>query len=68
MIRLSDDMRAWRAAYGLSQQAAADMAGVSLKAWRNWETERFRPREDNYYAVRYVISGPPYWWAGAARR
>jgi DNA-binding transcriptional regulator YiaG len=64
MIRLSDDMLNWRLTYRIDQETAAQLANVSVRTWRNWETERFRPREDNYYAVRWVISQPPPWWGG----
>jgi DNA-binding transcriptional regulator YiaG len=62
MIRLSDDMLNWRRTYRITQEVAAQLAFVSVRAWRNWETERFKPSEDHYNQVRWVISQPPPWW------
>jgi len=67
MIRLADDMLNWRRTYRLTQAQAAQYAGVSTKSWANWEAERFRPRDDNYNAVRFVIAGPPHWWGRRCR-
>ena len=37
------DYAALRAALGLSQQAAAKMAGVTVDTWSNWERGKFKP-------------------------
>jgi len=33
-------LRAWRAANDVTQEIAAQEAGVALSTWRNWETGR----------------------------
>jgi len=67
MIRLADDMLNWRLTYRVTQAEAAQLANVSVRSWGNWERERFRPKEDNYHAIYWVISGPPHWWARPGR-
>lgn len=40
-----DDLRAWRDAEGLTQERAAKLAGVELRAWQRWESgERAVPQ------------------------
>jgi DNA-binding transcriptional regulator YiaG len=62
MIKLGDDMLEWRATYHIDQDKAARLCNVSVRTWRSWERDRRRPRDDNYVAVRWVISQPPPWW------
>lgn len=46
-----DEIRAWRAASGLSQRECADRCGgVTERTWRNWETGVHAP--NNRDAIR----------------
>lgn len=40
---IADWLRAYRAAYGLTQARAAGLVGVSKSAWENWEQGTRQP-------------------------
>jgi DNA-binding transcriptional regulator YiaG len=53
----------WRKRRQLSQQAAADLVGVPLATWQNWEQGRNKPRGLALVALRerlnVELSGQP---------
>lgn len=40
---LADQLKAWRAAQGLSQERAAVRVGVTVSTWCNWERAKTQP-------------------------
>ena len=44
---------------GITQQQAADKAGVSLSAWKNWESGASIPRMDALLAIARVLQVSP---------
>lgn len=37
-MRIGEQLKAWRDAQGLSQEKAAEIAGVAQATWAQWET------------------------------
>jgi transcriptional regulator with XRE-family HTH domain len=65
MRRLALDLRSWRAVYHLTQQQAADHAGVNQKTWRRWERDEQSPLPEKYREVRELLAqAPPGWVRG----
>jgi transcriptional regulator with XRE-family HTH domain len=61
MQRFTDAIYTWRVTYRMTQEQAAELAGVSAKQWARWERDEARPNEDHYNTVNYLISFPPPW-------
>lgn len=53
------DMRIWRATYDLSQQRAADWAGISCTSWKRFERGTHEPSDETAEVLRYVLAKPP---------
>lgn len=62
MISIADDLYTWRRTYRLTQQAAADVAGVSRQTWQRWETGVYSPNEDHFNTLRWLVAQPPPGW------
>jgi hypothetical protein len=63
------DLFRWREAAGLYQHEAAQIAGVSLSAWRNYENGRRRVPQwlPTVLHARYPIRRPAMWGDRAER-
>lgn len=55
-------MRVWRAAYGLTQQKAADRLGCSLTSWSRWERGETEPIGYWWMDLDRMIDIPPWQW------
>jgi len=62
MVRIADELYTWRVTFRLSQQAAADLANVTVRTWGRWERGESYPAEDHYNDLRWLIAQPPPSW------
>jgi len=58
----------FRRRYGLTQEAAAEGLGVSVKTLRNWEQGVNRPRGVGLLALQASLRSPPGWLSRAKAR
>lgn len=50
-LKIGDAFRRWRKSAGLTQQQAADMAGISSRMWRKYESGAASPNTDRLRAL-----------------
>lgn len=55
MITLGQNIRAARTTQGITQQAAANAAGVTHVTWNRWENNRARPSIDSLKRVATAL-------------